>query len=451
MAQKRLFDPTKQFQVRSGALNVNGRLRVYYNNTDDLAMVRDDNGSAVSQPVILDANGRAPGLFVDDTRMYRLAVYDPSDHLLFTIPDMAPMGAAGGSVTNITSIDESITVVQNGDNVDLSVNTQDPSVLIARSAALSADGSFNFNEISHSGNNVTVDTNSKVLMNKGWYHFDIAVQLDWASSTNKVEKVTLRAATATTSVDFDESYPHVECMQLSGEVRITANNTTFPVSISGLPSGMTATVTNAGFHAILGMVGNGSGGAASLTGKVHRLLRWWTNASEADADHPVGDWLHDFDNPDPDDPSGYKMVTADDLFEWFGEGQNFELYEVDGRDGQLGWSAVYRMVTWQDQSDWWSQYAPEPGKACRIEFHRMGGYASVNYAMMIAYIRYKDEKYMRLYEIMPGQSVWIMELQPRLPYYGRDTHNGELLRVMEDGSGLEWYSPVTTRTVTVGE
>lgn len=132
------------------------------------------------------------------------------------------------------------------------------------------------------------------------------------------------------------------------------------------------------------------------------------------------------------------MVTADQLFDWFGQGENFELYEIDSRSGQTGWSAVYRMTTWQDQSDWWSQGAAVPGKACRLEFHRMGYSATVNYASMIAYIRYKEEDYMRLYEIMPGQSVWTMELEPKLPYYARDWHNGDFLRVKADGSGLEW-------------
>lgn len=171
---------------------------------------------------------------------------------------------------------------------------------------------------------------------------------------------------------------------------------------------------------------------------IHRLLRWYTNASEADAQHPVGDWLHDLDAEDPDDPSGHPMVTADMLFEWYGKGQIFDLYEVDGTNGKEGWSAVYRMVTWQDQSDWWSQFAPVPGKACRLEFFRMGMYSTPYRGGLIAYIRYKDEDYMRLYEIMPGQSIWMAEYQEKLPHYASDWHAGDYLRVKPDGSGLEW-------------
>lgn len=182
-----------------------------------------------------------------------------------------------------------------------------------------------------------------------------------------------------------------------------------------------------------------SDGNISCTSKnIHRLLRWYTDANEADAQHPVGDWLHDLDAEDPDDPSGHPMVTADQLFEWYGKGQIFDLYEVDGENGKEGWSAVYRMVTWQDQSDWWSQFAPVPGKAVRIEFFRMGMYSTPYRGGLIAYIRYKDEDYMRLYDIMPGQSIWMAEYQEKLPEYARDFHAGDYLRVKPDGSGLEW-------------
>lgn len=182
-----------------------------------------------------------------------------------------------------------------------------------------------------------------------------------------------------------------------------------------------------------------SDGRIEAKGKnIHRLLRWYTNASEADAQHPAGDWLHDLDAVDESDPSGHPMVTADQLFDWYEDGQIFDLYEVDGTKGQEGWSAVYRMVTWQDQSDWWSQFAPVPGKAVRIEFFRMGMYSTPYRGGLIAYIRYKDEDYMRLYEIMPGQSIWMAEYQEKLPYYDRDWHNGDYLRVKQDGSGLEW-------------
>lgn len=95
----RLFDPTQQFQTKSGALNTAGKLRVYIDETDDFAEVFDDGMSLISQPVILDNNGRAPGLFVDSKKTYRLEVYDRNDSLLFTIRSMVSTAGGGGSTT----------------------------------------------------------------------------------------------------------------------------------------------------------------------------------------------------------------------------------------------------------------------------------------------------------------------------------------------------------------
>lgn len=177
---------------------------------------------------------------------------------------------------------------------------------------------------------------------------------------------------------------------------------------------------------------------AGTEGSAHRLLRFYTSSTDADETHPAGDWLHDLDASDPDDPSGHPMVTADQLFQWYEDGQVFDLYEVDGTKGKEGWSAVYRMVTWQDQSEWWSQFAPVPGKAVRIEFFRMGMYSTPYRGGLIAYIRYKDEDFMRLYDIKPGYSIWMAEYQEKLPYYASNWHNGDFLKVKQDGSGLEW-------------
>lgn len=100
MALLRLFDPTTQFQTKSGALNVAGKLRVYIESTDDLANIYGDDVSLLSQPLILDSNGRARGLFVDSGRSYRLEVYDRNDSLLFTIRRLEPN--AHGAIVNPT-------------------------------------------------------------------------------------------------------------------------------------------------------------------------------------------------------------------------------------------------------------------------------------------------------------------------------------------------------------
>ena len=110
----RLFPAVKQFELKNGALNVGGRLFVYYEGTDDLAEIFDENGSRLQQPAILDNDGRALGLFVDANKVYRLEVQDAFGAMQFTVRKMAPSGGGAGSALgnqyDVVSSDGSITV-----------------------------------------------------------------------------------------------------------------------------------------------------------------------------------------------------------------------------------------------------------------------------------------------------------------------------------------------------
>ena len=111
----RLFDATQQFQLKGGQLNVAGRLYVHLEATDDLAALYDENGVQLSQPVILDNNGRAAGLFVDSAKTYWLDVQDQYGMSQFTIRKMTPCGGGAGSNihdTEVISTDGSIDVVK---------------------------------------------------------------------------------------------------------------------------------------------------------------------------------------------------------------------------------------------------------------------------------------------------------------------------------------------------
>lgn len=98
----RLFDPTQQFQLKGGQLNVAGRLYVHFEATDDLADLYDENGTQLTQPVILDNNGRAAGLFVDSSKVYWLDVQDQFGMSQFTIRKMTPCGGGGGATLGTT-------------------------------------------------------------------------------------------------------------------------------------------------------------------------------------------------------------------------------------------------------------------------------------------------------------------------------------------------------------
>jgi len=110
----RLFDPTQQFQLKGGQLNVAGRLYVHLESTDDLADLYDENGTQLTQPVILDNNGRAAGLFVDSSKIYWLDVQDQYGMSQFTIRKMTPCGGGGGAnlgtIYELVSSDGSIAI-----------------------------------------------------------------------------------------------------------------------------------------------------------------------------------------------------------------------------------------------------------------------------------------------------------------------------------------------------
>lgn len=434
MALQYLLDPAFQVVNTAGKPATGGYINVFIHGTRDRYYCASDfNGTLHPFNIPLDSLG-SNVVLADDSRAYDVYVYNRYGTQLYSRYNVKASAGGGISSTEIISSDGSVTVTNTANGVDLSVNGVKPSVLRAGTVPRTSDGNFTFTYKEREGDDITLDQGG-IKLAKGWYHYDVSVEIEWnAQAENRSVPVVITAANGAARDELDLTFSHTDSLTLCGELHNpSVNLMDFEVAASGIPTGATVRVKEVGIHTV-----HGAGGGGTGEKNVHRLLRWYTNAGEAE--YPAGDWLHDLDAEDPNDPSGHPRVTADQLFEWFGEGQNFELYEVDGRNGQLGWSAVYRMVTWQDQSEWWSQFAPEPGKAVRLEFFRMGMYSTPYRGGLIAYIRYKDEEYMRLYEIMPGQSIWIAEYQEKLPYYSYSWHNGDYLRVSEAGTGLEWAS-----------
>ena len=113
MAFAYLYEPEIQYQTKDGRNNTNGFLRVYLAATDDPATTYSDfNGTLNQQDIRLDDDGRAV-VIVDDSKAYRLEVYDPEGALLFTCSPVTAMGGGGGSGMNsvqVISTDGTVTV-----------------------------------------------------------------------------------------------------------------------------------------------------------------------------------------------------------------------------------------------------------------------------------------------------------------------------------------------------
>ena len=123
----RLYPPTTQFQIKSGQLNVAGRVFVRLEATDDLAPLYDENHTLMPQPVVLDNNGRSRGVFVDAAKTYWIDVQDRYGMSLFTVRKMTPGGGGGSSASacEVVSSDGTINVEK---YVDGGVVTFDVSV-----------------------------------------------------------------------------------------------------------------------------------------------------------------------------------------------------------------------------------------------------------------------------------------------------------------------------------
>ena len=132
-----LIDPEKQFETKSGTLNVAGKLRVFDASTDDpVVTYKDFAGTENEEEIELDNNGRAI-VIADSAKAYRLEVYDRYGTLLWTTtPLWCQAGGGGASIarTDIVSSDGTVeitkTVVGSTTTFDLSTDVDDSTDLL---------------------------------------------------------------------------------------------------------------------------------------------------------------------------------------------------------------------------------------------------------------------------------------------------------------------------------
>lgn len=147
----RLFDPTQQFQDRSGALLVGGSVTVYLDGTDDLAEVYNDELHAMQQPVPIDSDGRVAGLFVQDNKTYWMKVKDASGNTQFTITDMTPSSTPGSIVGKVDKVVGAIaghlaSLTEDGDIEDSGYGPEDFAPASLMDVAVRTDIEQNFDD-----------------------------------------------------------------------------------------------------------------------------------------------------------------------------------------------------------------------------------------------------------------------------------------------------------------
>lgn len=266
----RLYDPTQQIQTKNGAINVAGRVYVYWEGTDDLAPLYDEDGSQLSNPVVLDDNGRAPGLFVDAAGVYWIRVCDAYDSELFTIEKMSPCGGGSGSLLGQTyevmSSDGTVAVDRSVDGhtvtFDLSTNSGAPSVLKTHSNVRTTDGHFVMADPQVSGGRLSV-VDGTIKANKGWYHYTANVELRCDQPTNISEPVRVYGPDDSAGVNFDMTFEHSFTLSVSGVVRANYDGKPLNFRVEGLTGGLYCNISTVSVHAIASVVNVGGGGGGT--------------------------------------------------------------------------------------------------------------------------------------------------------------------------------------------
>lgn len=256
MALAYLLSPTFEFVNTAGKPVTGGHLEVYISGTRDKYYCASDfDGTLHPFRIPLDSLG-ANVVLAEEGKAYDVYCYNRYGGLLMSRYGVKPGAGGGTSVDSITSTDGSIIVTETANGVDLSVNSEPPTSMRCSGEDLLVDGTFQFAELERDGLNASV-YNHNVLLNKGWWHYDATVRLQWNGSSNVTTPVQLYSAGSSDSMEFDLSYAHSETVQVSGEQKVNADGTQFVLGVTGIPAGMRVSLVDFGIHSI---TGEGAGG-----------------------------------------------------------------------------------------------------------------------------------------------------------------------------------------------
>ena len=118
MALQYLFDPNKQFQSLGGVNEVGGFIRVFLNGTDDRATTyKNFDGTLNEADIVLDTYGRAV-VIVDDTKTYRIEVYNRLGGLMWTVSNYKASGGSGGGFGTPVSVEGTVGEIDVDENTE---------------------------------------------------------------------------------------------------------------------------------------------------------------------------------------------------------------------------------------------------------------------------------------------------------------------------------------------
>lgn len=105
-------------------------------------------------------------------------------------------------------------------------------------------------------------TNDQILLNKGFYHIDLQLDLNIDTPENFYYDVLVKSIPGAASITqmIDASYEHSETIDLSFDIRITSDDTPLEISIENFKTNETFGITNLNIHEIVSMPSKINGG-----------------------------------------------------------------------------------------------------------------------------------------------------------------------------------------------
>lgn len=245
-----LLDPTFQLVNTAGKPLTDGWLEVYIHGTRDKYYCYSDfEGTLHPFKIPLDSLGSNIVLASVDNA-YDVYVYNKFGALVLSRYNVKP--GAGGIGLDITSSDGSIVITQDGGNVDLSVSSLEPCVVIAKSSRTS-NGIFELTEISHVGDLARI-VNGQLTLDTGWWHYDADCTLDYTGADDLYDnlKITLSLSGEAEAISVDThnyTIGHKDRISLSGDLHVTDDGQTCTIRVENMPPA-TLYIDKLSFHCI---------------------------------------------------------------------------------------------------------------------------------------------------------------------------------------------------------
>lgn len=257
MALNYLLSPEFQICTTSGRPNTGGWIETFIHGTREKYYCASSfDGVLHPFRIPLDSLG-SNVVLAEEGRSYDVMIYNRYGSLLMSRYNIHP--SSGGGMGSITSSDGSIEVTPTETGVDLSVKGFEPSVMLAVSSTAVDDGQFTFTALKTTGEEIYVGEQGQIILNKGWFHYDIAIDIDFGGlPANEVDIITVTTNAGSHDYGIDMTYRHAETIHVCGEYYSPAAETVFNVGIVGLPVGVSATVYDLGIHSIKGFGQNGA-------------------------------------------------------------------------------------------------------------------------------------------------------------------------------------------------